>query len=813
MKVRDILKDCPVWMPSQDYESAKPTVSVLLPTFRRAKNGMFEAAVQSVLNQDFKNLELIIIDDASTDGTADLIAHFMKVDPRVSCIRHQFNIGLPAISEYEGYMKARGEYIAFIFDDNEWERDYLSKTINFMVRNQAKASFGRVRSYYAKEAFIELGVSSFAVGLNTLPYNNIIANGGVILSREVIEHVGLYDPHVVMTRLCDWNLWKRIVKKYEFYETGILAGVENGATQSDSLGNSYKMSSWAAAERESTSCDEMFLPQHFEDIEINTIPEVASEYYCNIVNSFYQEYRKKPWFKDEFTVGGKEKPRRILIFSSLYDATTDLSFVRLAKKSKNIVFKFSFPGASLQDIVQADAVILIRNLVVLGNIKTVCKKLDIPCYLYLDDNFIELANDYKNDSELKQLKDSLCFEKINQLDGILTSTDELKRYFEKLYLNTSIVTMPPCMGDLSYRETSPSSEPNTYVMAYMGGPFRDKTFLTSVVPALVMLSSKYKIKLLCPSRVNLDLYKKVSNLEIIQIKNTLSLESALMSYGKHHPHFLIHCGSKIKNNRYKTENSLINSVQLGAILVASDTIPYSEQNGKTCICSENTVEDWYKTLENLILDDNRQYQIFENAKHHCDQNYVPENALTALENILSGVQVSSMFQVLQRHDAVIFDLQYSHSMALAGVGVAASKPSRALGVIPLSFTGGLTGQRKYKIKCQSDTFSELGICFASFGEVHGKAIITINDSNHIKLRECVFSMEEFVHDNWTYLEFAPIENPKGQVFEIVMDFEYEYMSSQIGVFEDARKRTFMYRLLKKLGYRMNVQDLLFADCR
>ena len=159
MKVEDIIKDNSEWIKNIGYESQKPIVSVLLPTFRRAKDGYFEKAVQSVLNQTFKNLELIIIDDASTDGTKNLIDHFMKIDSRIQCIRHKQNVGLPAISEYEGYVKARGEYIAFIFDDNEWEKEYISKTLSFMVRKKLKASFGVVKLYYGKKdnEFVTLG--------------------------------------------------------------------------------------------------------------------------------------------------------------------------------------------------------------------------------------------------------------------------------------------------------------------------------------------------------------------------------------------------------------------------------------------------------------------------------------------------------------------------------------------------------------------------------------------------------------------------------------------------------------------------------
>ena len=168
MKVKEIIARSDVrWIPPVGENKNDPEVSVILPTFRRAKTGLFERAVQSVLNQDLKNIELIIVDDASTDGTAELIAHFMKIDSRVSCIRHGKNIGLPAISEYEGYLKARGQYIAFIFDDNTWERDYLSQTISCMVRNHVLAAYGKVRSHYGEggELFYTLGESSATIGM------------------------------------------------------------------------------------------------------------------------------------------------------------------------------------------------------------------------------------------------------------------------------------------------------------------------------------------------------------------------------------------------------------------------------------------------------------------------------------------------------------------------------------------------------------------------------------------------------------------------------------------------------------------------
>lgn len=812
MKVRDIIRDCGQWMPSRDYDTATPAVSVLLPTFRRAKSGLFEQAVQSVLDQDLKSLELIIIDDASTDGTAELIAHFMRTDPRISCIRHRYNVGLPAISEYEGYRKARGEYIAFIFDDNVWERDYLSKTINFMVRSGAKATYGRVRSFYKgdTEQYNIYGDSKCGYSAHSLPYHNHVANGGVVLSRDVIESVGLYDPHVTMARMCDWSLWKRIARKYEFVATGVLAGVEKEVTQSGSLENSHKMSCWAMVEREAQSNDAMFLPDCFEDIEINMIAECSSRLYCDAVNAFFNGHHTKKWFKRESVQSSGCHPLRVLVLATSYDASLSLSFLRLPKHSCEIVLKFGTLNVPLYEVAQADAVILVRNVIALDKFKIICKELNIPCYLYVDDNFIELANDNKKDHLLKQMKEMLRAERLKQFDGIFTSTEPLQTYFAQLYTGIPIIYLPPCAGEFGDR--SVWTEDTPHVLSYMGGSFRDYTFINVVMPALAGLANQYSLKLLYPSRINLDAYRKIKNLELVPIEFDLSLDVALMRYAKHRPQFLLHCGPEIKNNQYKTENALINATQMGAVLVASDVLPFARQDGDTCICVKNTIEAWRDKLNILIEDENTQHRIYQNALAHCAERYDAGIAFAALKGALSDLRPADYFTLLERSEAVIHDLLYVGALNAAGINAADVRAPKPLGQVPLSYTGGLQGKRRYQICCQSDTFSELGICFASYGDPHGKIKVGIN-SLKCPLRECVLDMQDFVRDNWTYLEFAPIENPRDQIFEIVLEFEYENISAQMGVFEDATKRTFIYRLLNKLGVQMKVQDLLFVDCR
>lgn len=242
MKVREILEVCePVWIPNKKENTSAPFFSVLLPTYRRAKSGLFEKCICSVLNQTFSDLELIIIDDASADGTKDIIAEYMEKDSRVQCIRHTNNVGLPAISEYEGFMKSHGSYIAFIFDDCEWEKDYLEKIYDFSEEHpNFGCCYSRIKSYYGQgeDDYVVLGQSSESVGTHLLPMLNYIGNAGVVLSREVIldKRCGLYDPHLSQTRLCDWSLWKRISRTYNLFETGIECGCERGVSTKDSLG-------------------------------------------------------------------------------------------------------------------------------------------------------------------------------------------------------------------------------------------------------------------------------------------------------------------------------------------------------------------------------------------------------------------------------------------------------------------------------------------------------------------------------------------------------------------------------------------------
>src|SRR5262247_778662 len=104
----------------------EPTISVILPVYNRA--GTVGSAIRSVLQQDFANFELIVVDDGSTDGSADVVETFR--DPRVKLIRQTSNAGGNA-ARNRGIDAARAPLIAFLDSDDEYLAHKLGFTIDW----------------------------------------------------------------------------------------------------------------------------------------------------------------------------------------------------------------------------------------------------------------------------------------------------------------------------------------------------------------------------------------------------------------------------------------------------------------------------------------------------------------------------------------------------------------------------------------------------------------------------------------------------------------------------------------------------------
>ena len=109
-----------------------PLVSIILPTYNRKK--YLNRSINSVLNQTYKNWELLIIDDGSNDGTLSLIKNYLNQFPNIRCFFHE-NRGA-AYSMNIGMQNSKGKFITFLGSDDQYEANHLELRKNYLLKNK-----------------------------------------------------------------------------------------------------------------------------------------------------------------------------------------------------------------------------------------------------------------------------------------------------------------------------------------------------------------------------------------------------------------------------------------------------------------------------------------------------------------------------------------------------------------------------------------------------------------------------------------------------------------------------------------------------
>lgn len=238
MRFHEFIDDRQIF--NNGYERNHPLVSIVTPTYCRMAEGFLKRCVESVLNQTFTNFEFIIVDDGSSDGSQQLIVEYASKDNRIVYIRHDTNCGLPAVRTNEGILKARGDFVAFIFDDNIWEADFLKLLLHEMEATPADVQYSITNMKINEQEHFFLG--EWPLTIELLYHLNTIPNGSVLCRKSFFERYGLYDPHIGMRRICDWDLWFRAkLLGASFHFVNKVLSTELGPSSPVSVGVSVKM--------------------------------------------------------------------------------------------------------------------------------------------------------------------------------------------------------------------------------------------------------------------------------------------------------------------------------------------------------------------------------------------------------------------------------------------------------------------------------------------------------------------------------------------------------------------------------------------
>jgi glycosyltransferase involved in cell wall biosynthesis len=193
-----------------------PAISVIIGVFNGER--YIRDAVASVLSQSFSDFELLIIDDGSTDGTADVIKRFS--DARIR-YHYQENLGISA-ARNAGIKHSKGNYIAFLDCDDIWLEDRLMKQHDLLSEN---AATGAVYSdcYIAGESIddTKYGRGFFSIVspkkgriFKELLSANMIPSPTMLIRKECFERTGLFDTS--LSSAADYDMWLRIAREYNF---------------------------------------------------------------------------------------------------------------------------------------------------------------------------------------------------------------------------------------------------------------------------------------------------------------------------------------------------------------------------------------------------------------------------------------------------------------------------------------------------------------------------------------------------------------------------------------------------------------------
>jgi glycosyltransferase involved in cell wall biosynthesis len=189
-----------------------PKVSVIIPTYNRLP--MVKEAVDSVLMQDLEDLELIVVDDGSTDGTAEEIDRF---GGRVKLLRQAENRGVSA-ARNNGILHSKGKYVAFLDSDDLWVKGKLRSQTAFLDDNP------HYPLCYTDEIWIRRG-KRVNPKLKHAKYSGwifekclplcTISPSSAMMRRTLFSRVGLFDEALPVCE--DYDFWLRVAVRYPIF--------------------------------------------------------------------------------------------------------------------------------------------------------------------------------------------------------------------------------------------------------------------------------------------------------------------------------------------------------------------------------------------------------------------------------------------------------------------------------------------------------------------------------------------------------------------------------------------------------------------
>ena len=195
-----------------------PLISVIIPTYNRAD--LLPRAVRSACGQTYRNLEILIVDDASADNTEEVARVLEKEDARVRYVKRKENGGANA-ARNTGTQESKGEYIALLDSDDEWLPEKIEKQIEVFEKSLDKR-LGLVYCGYETicvengKKYPEKIHTPKKRALKKLLIQNIIGTSSVLIKKSFLQKSGEFDEHEQLVIGEDHDMWIRLAEHCTF---------------------------------------------------------------------------------------------------------------------------------------------------------------------------------------------------------------------------------------------------------------------------------------------------------------------------------------------------------------------------------------------------------------------------------------------------------------------------------------------------------------------------------------------------------------------------------------------------------------------
>lgn len=191
-------------------------VSIIMPAYNSEK--YIREAIESVLNQSYKNWELIVVNDASSDSTENIIKEYATQNNKIVLISFSENKGVSNARNI-AISSAKGRYIAFLDSDDIWTSDKLTKQIVFMKENGYCFTY---HNYIIFNTSLCKESGKLIITPDNIDYNKLLKGNctGSCLTT-VIDRAVIKELHMPNQRHEDYICWLNILKKYKVQAYGL----------------------------------------------------------------------------------------------------------------------------------------------------------------------------------------------------------------------------------------------------------------------------------------------------------------------------------------------------------------------------------------------------------------------------------------------------------------------------------------------------------------------------------------------------------------------------------------------------------------